>query len=55
MIRPGVFVFPVHEPTLARDLIRTVQPSLVKVWTSVTSASRSMVDESRYGASQYGR
>ncbi len=32
--------FPVHEPTLCRDLIRTVQPSLVKVWTSVTSASQ---------------
>ena len=38
--RPGYFIFPVHEPTLARDLIRDTQPSLVKVWASVTSAGQ---------------
>ena len=38
MIRPGFFIFPVHEPTLCRELIRDTQPSLVKVWASVTSA-----------------
>jgi murein DD-endopeptidase MepM/ murein hydrolase activator NlpD len=37
MIKPGFFAFPCHEPTLARDLIRDTQPSLVKVWASVTS------------------
>ena len=40
MIKPGFFIFPVHEPALCRDLIRDVQPSLVKIWTSVTSESQ---------------
>ena len=40
MIRPGFFIFPVHEPTLCRELIRDTQPSLVKVWASVTSAGQ---------------
>jgi murein DD-endopeptidase MepM/ murein hydrolase activator NlpD len=40
MLRPGFFAFPVHEPTLARELIREVQPSLVKVWASCTSAEQ---------------
>lgn len=39
-MRPGFFIFPVHEPTLCRDLIRETQPSLVKVWASVTSAGQ---------------
>jgi len=37
MLRSGFFIFPVHEPTLCRELIRDTQPSLVKVWASVTS------------------
>jgi murein DD-endopeptidase MepM/ murein hydrolase activator NlpD len=40
VIRPGFFIFSVHEPTLCRELIRDVQPSLVKVWASVTSAGQ---------------
>ena len=40
MLRPGFFIFPRHEPTLCRDLIRDVQPSLVKIWVSVTSVSQ---------------
>ena len=40
MMRPGFFIFPRHEPTLCRDLIRDTQPPLVKIWASVTSESQ---------------
>ena len=39
MTRPGFFIFPVHEPTLCRELIRDTQPSLAG-WASVTSAGQ---------------
>jgi len=36
-VRPGFFIFPRHDPTLALETIRRVQPSMVKFWVSATS------------------
>jgi murein DD-endopeptidase MepM/ murein hydrolase activator NlpD len=39
-MKPGFFCLPRHDPTLLADVIRRVQPSLVKFWISSTSAGQ---------------
>jgi hypothetical protein len=39
-MKPGFFCLPRHDPTLVGNVIRQVQPSLVKFWVSSTSAGQ---------------